>query len=163
MITTRIYVPQHIREYCVGKFNDLFEGPVRFPDQTDIYHTLWDLLEKRPLSASVDSGNLEIVLPKRDIGKSPEVYNYLGQRSQTIIIKKLELMMWAEVHELLDENKHRYGIEHIQSVHTFMRRYDIRSISEDAFIKNFYRWRELCRKKKEKRTYKKEKNLCRQV
>lgn len=163
MITTKIDVPPHLQEYCQGKYNNLEAGPVCFPDVTDIYHTIWDLTERRPANCQVDTGNLEIVLPKRDCGKSPEVYNYLGKRSQAIIIKKLELMMWAEVHDLIDENKHRYGIEHIQSVHTFMRRYDIHSISEDAFIKNFYRWRELCRKKKEKRTYKKEKNLCREV
>lgn len=163
MITTKIELPEHLKEYCIGKFNGTIDGPVRFPDATDIYHTIWDLTERRPINVHVDTGNLEIVLPKRDYGKSPEVYNFLGQRSQAIIIKKMELMMWAEVHDFIDENKHRYGIEHIQSVHTFMRRYDIHSISEDAFIKNFYRWRELCRKKREKRAYKKEKNLCRQV
>ncbi|NDW13195.1 hypothetical protein D0T50_09845 [Bacteroides sp. 214] len=151
MITTRIEIPPHLKEYCVGKFNNHAIGAIRFPDNTDIYHLIWDLLERRPKNCPVDKGNLEIVLPHRACGKSPQTYNYLSIRSQAIIIKKIQVMMWAEFHEFVDANKHLHGLEYIQSVHYFTRKYDITSISEDAFIKNFYRWRELCRKKRGKR------------
>jgi hypothetical protein len=157
MITTKIDVPSHLCEYVCGKFADMdSNSPVRFPDETDLYHLLYDLLEKRPAGCYVDRGNLEIILPERSMGKNTSTYNYLGQRSQRIIIRKLEVMMWAEAHEYIDTSKHRHGIDYIDSVHTFMTKYGIRSISEDAFVKNYYRWRDKCRKR-EKRDYRRKK------
>ena len=103
MITTKIEVPPHLCEYIRGKYCNLTSDPVRFPDNLNIYHVIFDLLQKRPSEAPVDRGNLEICLPERSIGKSPVTYNYLGLRSQVIISRKIELMMWAELHEYLDE------------------------------------------------------------
>ena len=47
MITTKIEVPQHLKEYLIGKFCNLQDSPIRFPDKTDIYHFIYDLLEDR--------------------------------------------------------------------------------------------------------------------
>lgn len=154
-MTTKIEVPAHLREYLIGKFCDLKPIPIRFPDNLDIYHIIYDLLERRPAGV-IDHGNLEIHLPCRRVGKSPEDFNYLGQRSQSIITRKIELMMWAEVHDFLDEQKHRLGIDYIDAVHTFMKKYSIDSLTEDAFLKNYQRWRAKVRRK-EKRAYKKQK------
>lgn len=151
-ITTKIQIRDYLKEYIIGKFNNCLDEPVRFPDAIDLYHTIWDLLEKRSTN-SVDTGNLEIILPKRDLGKSPEFYNYLGVRSQKLIEKRISIMMWAEVHSLLDENKHDHGINYILSINYFMRTYGIDSLSEDAFLKNFYRWRDKIRRKAKKRAY----------
>jgi hypothetical protein len=153
MITTKISVKEHLAEYLHGKYNHCEPGPVRFPDNEDIYHTLFDLTERRPLNCPVDRGNLELVLPDRRIGKSPETYNYLGERSTVIIEKKIETRFWAELHDLLDENKHRYNILYIETVSYFMRKYAIHSISEDALLKNYYRWRNNIRQKRNRRSY----------
>lgn len=153
MMTTKITVPEHIREYLIGKFCNFQETPVRFPDSLDIYHVIYDLLEKRPATHPIDRGNLEILLPVRSIGKNPETYNYLGVRSQTLIVRQLEIMMWAEMHEFAGEQKHRYGVTFIISIHNFINKYGITSLSEDAFLKNYYRWRAKVRSK-EKRSYK---------
>lgn len=150
MITTRIEVPEHLREYIQAKFSTCNE-PVRFPNELDLYHTIYDLLEKRPTDQPVDNGNLELVLPERSIGKRPETYNYLGLRSQRIIVKKMETMMWAEVHDLLDTLKHREGIDYKDSVHLFICKYCIESLTEDAFLKNYYRWRGLVRRRKKRK------------
>lgn len=61
--------------------------------------------------------------------------------------------MWAELHELMDENKHIHGIQFKESVFRFMRKYGIESITEDALLKNYQRWRDKQRRKK-KRGYK---------
>ncbi len=162
MITTRIEIKPHLAEYAYGKFSMCQHEPVRFPSSLDIYHTIWDLLQKRPDNAGVDTGNLEIVLPvskkteERDgvyKGKDPVSYNYLGERAAKIIQRKLEVMMFAELHDLLDENKHKFGIEYIETVYGFLNKYMINSISEDALIKNYYRWREVLRRKKLRRKY----------
>ena len=113
------------------------------------------MTEKRPNNCPVDSGNLELVLPERREGKSPLTFNYLGYRSVKIIEKKIETRLWAELHDLIDENKHFYGIQYIESVAYFMRKYAIVSISEDALLKNYYRWREIVRQKKRRRSYQK--------
>ncbi len=153
MVTTRISLPPHLREYVRGRFANFSDGAVRFPDSLDIYHILFDLLEKRPSNCPVDSGNLEIILPERSVGKRPESYNYLGVRSQRIIARKIETMMWAEVHDLLDVMKHEEGVDYKDSVHLFICRYGIESLSEDAFLKNYYRWRGKVRRKAKKREY----------
>lgn len=152
MVTVKINVKSHLSEYAHGKYNNCHDGAVSFPDREDIYHVIYDLLEKRP-SNSVDTGNLEIVLPTRHVGKSPDSYNYLGVRSQRIIGAKLETMFWRDLHLLIDENKHLYGIQYIESVVYFMRKYGIQSITEDALLKNYYRWRDKVRKKKARRQY----------
>ena len=161
-MTTKITLPEHLREYLQGKFCDFEDKSVRFPDNCDLYHTLYDLLEKRPADCPIDRGNVEIFLPKRSCGKQPETYNYLGTRSQSILKQRIELMMLAELHDLIDEQKHRYGINYIDSVHGFMLRYGIESLTEDAFLKNYYRWRQQVRRKEKKHEYRR-KNHTEQV
>lgn len=152
MITTRIQVPEHLREYMSAKCECDEGKAIRIPDKLDLYHYIYDLLEKRPADHPIDKGNLEIILPERSVGKRPESYNYLGIRSQRIIAKKIETMMWSEVHDLLDAMKHREGIEYKDAVHLFICKYRIESLTEDAFLKNYYRWRGIVRRR-EKRKY----------
>lgn len=156
MVTTRIEIKEHLAEYIYGKYNDCMIGPVSFPSKEDIYHVIYDLLERRPAVCPLDNGNVELVIPERKLGKTPETYNYLGIRSCRIISQKIETSFWAELHDLLDENKHLYGIQYIETVAYFMRKYGIQSISEDALLKNYYRWRDKVRKKSRRRQYAKQ-------
>lgn len=153
MTTTTIQIKPHLAQYIIGKYGNGPDRPVRFPESIDLYHTIWDLMAKRPLDQPVDSGNLEIVLPDRRVGKNPEHYNYLCERSQVIIQRKIETAFFAELHDLLDEQKHRYCVEYIDTVHYFKMKYSIDSLTDDALLKNYYRWRETHRRKKEKRSY----------
>lgn len=52
----------------------------------------------------------------------------------------------------MDENKHLRGIQFKESVFVFMSRYGIESVSEDALLKNYQRWRDKLRRTK-KRAY----------
>lgn len=146
MITSKLNVEPYVAEYVIGKYWDPEICAVRFPDTTDIYVTIYDLMARRP-GATVDRGNLEIALPdRRDAnfagGKSPEYYNYFSDRASKVISDRLKVMMWAEVHDYMTEQKHMHGIQYKDSVYSFLSRYAIESISEDALIKNYYRWRE---------------------
>ncbi len=160
MITTKITVEKHLAEYAIGKWESDFCAPVRFPTNSDLYITVYDLTQRRPENVYRDNGNLEIILPSRgeckeyDFRKNPEVYNYLSERSCKILNRKISLQFWAELHELLDHEKHVNGNQHINTIYTFKCKYRIESISEDCILKNFYRWRENLRKKT-KRGYKK--------
>ncbi|MDR1866126.1 MAG: hypothetical protein LBR08_11220 [Bacteroidales bacterium] len=157
MITTKITVKEHLKEYCIAKFSDFDEGsPVMFPRETDIYLLIWDRLRKRPVDCQIDRGNLEIALPNRREGKNPLYWNYLNRTAQKEVERKIERMMWAELRDAIDSARHRDGIPYIASISAWMDRYGISSISEDALRKNYYRWREKIRKK-EKRPYKKHK------
>ncbi|MCD7851529.1 MAG: hypothetical protein LUH63_18535 [Parabacteroides sp.] len=155
MVTVKISIKKHLEEYLLGKFNDCREGTVILPDQVDLYHVLFDLASRRPVSCPLDDGTLEIALPDRRIGKDPAYYNYLSERSQRILERRVEVMFWAELHDLIDYNKHMYGIEYAESVFSFMRKYDITSITEDALLKNYYRWRDKVRRRDKKRAYNK--------
>lgn len=152
MITVKITVEKPVAEYIRGKYFDHEAGAVRFPSDLDIYVLIYDLLQRRPVDSPVDSGNLEFILPERRAGKDPLSYNYLSGRAQKMLSDKMRLMMWAELHDYMDENKHIKGIQFKDSVFTFMRRYSIESISEDALFKNYQRWRYKLRRK-QKRGY----------
>lgn len=154
MVTTKITIKPHLAEYCIGLFNNHEEAPVRFPDTTDLYHLIFDLLERRPVNVSFeDQGNLEIILPERSVGKRTSSFNYLGQRSAKMIGKKLEHIFWMDVHDTITEEKHIEGNTNIKAVVIFIRKYGISSITEDALLKNYYRWKEQIRKKAVKRKY----------
>lgn len=155
MVTTRLEIKKHLEEYVKSKYFDIDKGAVVLPDELDLYHVLWDLMEPRRSDSPPDTGTLIIALPDRRIGKNPECYNYLGERSQRIFEKKVEVLFWAELHELIDHNRHVCDIEHSESIYVFMKKHDIISISEDALKKNYYRWREKLRKKSKRRNYNK--------
>lgn len=152
MITVKTAVEPHVAEYIRGKFYDNDIGAVRFPPSLDIYILIYDLLQRRPASSPVDCGNLEFALPERRMGKDPVSFNYLSGRAQKILANKMRLMMWAELHDFMDENKHINGTQFKDSVFMFMCRYAIESITEDALLKNYQRWRDKQRRKK-KRAY----------
>lgn len=65
MITTRIQIESYLAEYVRGKYYDETVGTVRFPSSSDIYVTVYDLMEKRPVNCPADRGNLEFMLPDR--------------------------------------------------------------------------------------------------
>lgn len=150
MMTVKTAVEPHVAEYIRGKFFDHEAKAVRFPPALDIYILIYDLLQKRPVACPVDTGNLEFVLPERRMGKDPITFNYLSGRAQKILADKMRLMMWAELHDLMDENKHINGIQFKESVFMFMRKYAIESITEDALLKNYQRWRDKQRRKKKR-------------
>lgn len=156
MVTVKIQVEQHVAEYIKGKYFDHEIKAVRFPPALDIYILIYDLLQKRPLNCALESGNLEFALPDRREanqagGKSPEQFNYLSARAAKRLNDKMRLMMWAELHDLMDENKHIKGIPFKDSVFEFICRYGIESITEDAMLKNYQRWRDKQRRTAKRR------------
>ena len=161
MVKIKIGVESAVAEYIRGKFYDEEAGAVKFPAGLDVYVLIYDLLQRRPVENPVDVGNLEIVLPARRAGKDPEFFNYLSARSQKLLSDKMKLMMWAELHDAMDENKHLKGIEFKETIYTFMLRYGIETISEDALLKNNKRCRyktRLKHKRAKKRRKKSKKN-----
>lgn len=150
MMTVKTTADPYVAEYIKGKFYDQEAGAVRFPASLDIYILIYDLLQRRPVTCPVDTGNLEFVLPERRQGKDPVSFNYLSGRAQKILGDKMRLMMWAELHDFMDENKHINGIQFKESVFMFLRKYSIESITEDALLKNYQRWRDKQRRKKKR-------------
>lgn len=155
MLTTKITIKQHLAEYLNGKYMAGESGIVKLPDKLDLYHTIWNLTEKRPVNCTIDTGNVEIALPDRRLGKNPETYNYLGLRSVKIINARVETLFFMELRQLLDDNKYHEGIQYKDTCCEFMRKYKIESLTEDAILKDFYRWRNTIRKRNKKRAYNK--------
>lgn len=148
MVTTKIRLQPHLKEYIIGKYNNFVDGPVHFPDTLDIYHYIHDLTQKRPAGANLEEGNLEIFLPARECGKRPETYNYLSHRAQTIIAKKIDTMFDADLHDFVTTIRHEKGLEYKTAFELFLSRYGISSISDEGVKKNYYRWRRKAQKGK---------------
>ncbi len=157
MMTVKINVEAAVAEYIRGKYFDHEVGAVRFPPSSDIYITIYDLLAKRPVDHPIDTGNLEFALPDRREanqagGKDPKTYNYISRRAADVLSGRFRALMWAELHEFMDEQKHQNGVQYKESVFIFMKRYAIESITEDALLKNYQRWRDRMRRR-QKRGY----------
>lgn len=153
MITTKINIKPHLAEYLIGKYGTPGEPLVQLPPDSDLYLTVYDLTARRPADCPVDAGNLELALPdpraaRRQGGKPVSVYNYLSQRSAGIIAQKISVMLRAELHDLMDENKHVYGIDYLNTAYYFLRRYSIESLSVDALLKDYQRWKKRVRRQR---------------
>ena len=153
MTVTKIDIKPHLAEYMKAKYWNDAEQAVCLPDSDDLYITIYNLTSKRPPSAPIDEGNLPIAIPSRREGKNPKFWNYLGARAVRHIESKIEVRFWAEIHEYLDEQKHRYNIDYITAIEAFMLRYNIQSISDEAIRKNYYRWKRVMRPTAEIRRY----------
>lgn len=155
MVLTKINIDPAVAEYVRGRYFDAGIGAVHFPPGSDIYILLYDLVQRRPADHFVDAGNLEFCLPDRRAGKSPETYNYFSARSAKIIGDKLRTAMWADLHDYMDEQKHRYGLQLKDSAYAFLVRYGITSITEDALLKHYQRWRDKMRRRAKRKYSKK--------
>lgn len=155
MIKIRINIKAHLAEYLIGKYFNEDQQCVCLPDKLDLYHTIWNLLEKVPVNCQpLLEGNLCLALPSRRLGKDPETYNYLGERSIHIVSKRIEALFLGDLRSRLDAGKHLHTLQYQDVVHEFKCQYMIDSITDDALLKDFYRWRNNIRKK-EKRKYQK--------
>lgn len=157
MVTTRIQITPYLAEYIKGKYSNFTSAPIQLPTDSDMYHVLWSLMMKRPDNAPLrDDGNVEFALPNRRVGKDPEYYNYLSPRSAKIIERSVERLFNQELHQVLDDNMSAGRLyDNKDVVLQFMYTYSIDSISEDALLKNYYRWRDKVRKRFKRREYKK--------
>lgn len=153
MITTSIKIEPYLAEYMQGKYNNGSNEAFRIPDNTDLYHMIWTLMAKRQKNQSpVDDGNLTFTLPDRRIGKDPKVYNFLSPHSVKLIEKEIRRMFNLELHTALEENRKSVNrLFNLDAIHNFMCSFCIDSISEDALLKNYYRWRDGQEKRKKRR------------
>ncbi len=134
---------QYLAEFLTGKYFSKEKDCVQIPDHLDLYHKVWDLLSKRPTNSAPElTGNVSLGLPDRRIGKDPATYNYLSYRALKIIEKSLRNLFFRELHECLEFNKKEHKINYIDTVFLFKKKYMIESVTDDALIKEFYRYRE---------------------
>ena len=148
MITTKIQITPYLAEYLFAKMNNYSFEAFSIPDDTDLYHLIWTLMSRRPAGLSpIDKGNVEIILPNRRAGKNPLYFNYISPKSQRMIARNVKAMFDLELHDIMNQNvKNGRPLRDVDVVHQFLCDYGIDSISEDALVKNYYRWREKFRK-----------------
>lgn len=160
-MTTKITIKPHLAEYLIGKFPSGDGRPVAvIPSVYSIYWVMYDLLSKRPDGHHTDHGNLEIALPSprrsHEAGGKPVLtYNYISERGAKILEHRIDIMMKAELHDLFDENKHIFHINYIETAYYFTQKYGITSISIDALIKSYQRYRRDIGRRTSKRLYRK--------
>lgn len=156
MITTSITLTPYLAEYLRGKYASGSDNVVNIPDSSDLYHVIWNYMSRRPSDVAETSGNITIALPCRREGKDPAIYNYLSERAVRCVDKAVRREFNQELHSFLLENDQRgHLFDNIDVVLQFINMYRLESITEDALLKNFYRWRENLRKRKARRERKK--------
>ena len=147
MITTTINITPYLAEYLRGKYASGSNDPINIPDNSDLYHVIWNYMSRRPSNMPHTDGE----------GKNPEVYNYLSARAVTYIELAIRREFNEELHAtLLDNDQRGHLFDNNAVVYQFLCTYGIESVSEEALLKNYYRWRENLRKRKARRERKKD-------
>ena len=146
-----ISVEPYLAEYAQIKFHSGGrDDAVRIPYNSEFYHCVWEHMAKRRADhPSQTEGNLRILLPSRRSPvdgpiKNPLYYNYLSPTAVMLIERFLRRQFNYEFHQMMldNENKGR-PVRQLDLVLTFIRKYRLQSISEDALLKNFQRYRQL--------------------
>lgn len=161
MLPLPISIEPYLAEYYTAKYGKGDSEPIRISDKSDLYHIIWQVMEKRPSNIPpVCHGNLVIMLPERRCGKDPLTYNYIGQRGLQLIEKRIRMEFNNDFHEYMERNEqHGRRLEIGDAIMMFMSKYELTSISEDALKKNYYRWRMSVRPHNKRGYNKKTKNL----
>lgn len=160
--TAQIYIEPYLAEYAKAKFSThCSDGGIIIPCSSDLYHCIWEHMSIKKKNQIDVKGNLLIHLPSRRacdsyIGKNPAYYNYLSVAAASDIEKCLRLMFNFELHRLLLENEEfGHQSKNIDLIIEFRHSYSLSSISEDALLKNYYRYRNRIKSKKTRHYIKK--------
>lgn len=154
---TTIRIEPYLAEYINTKYGtDSKNGAVKIPYTTDLYYCIWEQMAKpRTNQLPTKDGNLRIHLPFRKAGvngvpwKDPAYFNHLSPASVREIEGQIRRMFNFELHRVLLENE-EFGRKkrNLDVIYEFMHTYGLESISSDALLKNFYRFRNRLRPKK---------------
>lgn len=142
-----IRVEPYLAQYARRKFKaDPRTGGIIIPDSFDLYHCVWQLMEKRPRGVGdAPDANLTIYLPARrsdggTLQKNPAHWNYLSPRHVRQVEKALRRLFNWEYHYWMEDNElSPRPVQAKQRMRDFMRRYGIGIDSEDALLKNWQR------------------------
>lgn len=161
-IVASIKIEPYLAEYISKKYEKHpITGGVKIPYNTDLYFCVWEHMSRQAVNQSdIIDANLHIHLPTRKSTscspwKDPAYYNYLSASAAKNIEDQIRRMFNFELHRVLLENEefgHQY--RNIDVIYDFIHRYNLKSISSDALLKNYYRFRNRVREKKV-RKYKK--------
>ena len=163
-----IRVEPYLAEYARAKFDiDTKTGGIKIPDSFDLYHCVWQLMERKPAYVALpDEPNLKIWLPARRATdglaqKNPAFWNYLSPRSARQVERSLRRLFNWEFHHYVDEaTGDGSRTTKLQAVRDFIRKYGLNIDCEDALLKNIQRHENTLRvflgikkKKKKKNRY----------
>lgn len=155
-----IDIEPYLAEYAKKRFVlNRNNGALVIPSNSDLYHCVWHHMTRPPRDCdSSKTGNLKISLPNRrssnDEGpwKDPAYYNHLSSSAARCIETCLRRMFNYEFHALMIENDEQgRPMRQIEVVEDFIRKYQLQSISSDALLKNYQRYRRRLHPKRPRR------------
>ena len=152
MFSFRFDIRPYLAEYCSIKYSWPHRSACKIPPSSELHYLFRDLLTRRPGNAGREQGNIEFILPNSAYGKRTVTCNYLSGRSRQKIEQYIYVMFWAEFHRFCEYQMHVVGESLLMSVLLFKSKYRIESLSQEAFIKNYQRWRD--RQGYQRRVYK---------
>lgn len=144
-----ICIEPYLAEYAKNKFaSGGRDDAIRIPYNSEFYHCVWEHMAKRRSDQPLQTdGNLRILLPSRRMTedgplKNPSYYNYLSPAAVSLIERYLRRQFNYEFHQVMLDNENLGRPERqLDLAIDFIRRYRLESITEDALLKNFQRYR----------------------
>ncbi|SEF42732.1 hypothetical protein SAMN05216354_0380 [Xylanibacter ruminicola] len=137
-----IRVEPYLATYARAKFEiDSKTGGIKIPDTFDLYHCVWQLMERRPRGAQLpEEPNLTIWLPFRRTvpSKHPEYWNYISPHNARLIERSLRRLFNWEFHHWCEELV-AGGSTRKDAVDAFIRRYGLGIDCNETLLKNLQR------------------------
>lgn len=145
-----IQIEPYLAEYAKKRFVlNRNNGALVIPSGSDLYHCVWHHMSRPPQGADCSkTGNFHISLPCRRSGsdegpwKDPAYYNYLSPAAARAVEGCIRRMFNYEFHTMMLENDEQGRLRrHVEVVDDFIRQYQLQSITSDALLKNYQRFR----------------------
>ena len=156
-----IHVKPYLAEYANTKYSHNPEtGGIQIPYFDDLYHCVWHYVGRRcKNSHQYRDPNLQISLGRPDPAtegrawKDPAYHNHLSTAGRIEVERCLQRQFDFELHRAFLENEERGEgrLRQLDVALAFIKEYRLKSISEEALLKNFHRYRNLLRPKKPRR------------
>ena len=132
----------HLANYLKVKYAKNMKGdmlclPVRSPFYRFVRDREYGYTRR---SLTCPEGNLTMGIISLGNSKSSAWYYQLSKKDTHELERMIDRQMRQELHALMKAN-HQRGIPYVETVNRFMLQYDIRELTEDAFLRGYQRFR----------------------
>lgn len=141
MKTIILIIQNDLVNYLKVKFaKQLRDGVLFLPVKSPYYRFACEKLYGRCHRTLVrPQGNLVLGFISLGNSKTSAWYYQLGKEATRELERMVNADMRKELYKRMKEGKWKYGIPYVETVNRFMQEYDIRGVTEDAFLRGYRR------------------------
>lgn len=141
MKTVVLQIKQDLVNYLQKAFaKHMHDGVLCLPVQSPFYRFVSEKLYGHCHRTLVrPQGNLTLGFVSLGNSKNSAWYYQLGKEATRELERMIDYRMRKDLYERMKEGRRKYGVTYVETVNRFMQEYDIRGVTEDAFLRGYRR------------------------